>query len=346
MSGFRWGIIAGGLAALLLSAGAAADTVVLRSGAQVSGEVFVLREKVRVENENGILIMPLSRVRRIIRHGAGEGVAVGTRAEEHGLAAEGAPEAGQSVSQPPEGPDAARAAEKGRPNVALSGRGGRVPTRLLELLHRPISVDFRETPLIEAVRYIQEVTEANFAYDSSDLRADPVPVDLRLKEVPLHHLLDILLEGRGLRWGVVSDIIRIVRQTEAVRMEVRCYEVRDLQVNVIDISVSRRRRFGSYSLETDEGERAQYRRDEWDYEFEWDSGREWDSDRSARRGRFGRSRAGQSREASERTYNLACLITLAVRPGSWAEPAVIWAGGQPRRERREREWDYEERWRW
>ena len=244
MKALRWGMIAAVLGAWLFASSVAADIVVLSSGLRVAGEVLVLRDSVRVRNQDGVFSVALFRVREIIRAGGEHGGAPQPVALQWEAAAPAVNEVPARAAESTEAAQRANPLAAGNTPYPTSSCGFKPLLALATL----ISVDFHETPLVDAISYIQEVTRGNFAYSPADLRTDPTPVNLRLNYVPLEHVLNLLLEGRGLQWEVARDVILIRPETAAGRLELRRYDVRDLIINTEDKDSAGRQGFRGPSL--------------------------------------------------------------------------------------------------
>ena len=325
MKGHGWGIIAAILGACVLASVAAADSVVLDSGTRINGEALVLRDSVRIHNQDGVLTISLLRVREVIRTGSEAAapewpIAVVRKAMLLG--------SNEVLARAASDSKALRAAslrgEANETNVPPS-----VGFRPLEALESPVSVDFHETALVDAISYIQEITRGNVAYSPSELSVDPTPVTLKLDYVPLRQALSLLLEGRGLQWEVVGDVIRIGTATAAGHLELRRYDVRDLIVNTEDTQQGPRDWSRPSSRYEDDVTNAQYQT--WDQS----SNQWWGQQGGGGWGTYGAPTYGQpsgwqggygGQSASERAYDLARLITETVRPETWAQPPVVWIG--------------------
>ena len=185
------------LAFLFFTAPTWGDTVVLHSGARVRGEISTRGATLRVTNADGILELPLSRIRTIRR-------SAGLRAL-------------------PSGSTPATAAERGVPPMDRANR----------FVDRRVSLDFTDAPLVNVLGYLQEVTPASFSYRPSDLN-EHRPVTLQLSDVRLGQALDLLLEGRNLEWRTDGRLVRVRPAGEWRRSEMRAYAIGDLMMKVED----------------------------------------------------------------------------------------------------------------
>lgn len=275
-----------------LAGGAGADTVILKSGARVRGEVSVSGGMVRVSNHDGTHHLRAGRVARVIRS------------------------RGRFSSANPGSHDPKRSVRGGSHRVAY--RSGN--SAAIRAIRRRISVDFDDTRRSAVVEYLGEITEANFSYDPSVLDAHP-PVTMHLRDVSVGRVLNLLVEGRDLSWGVKDNIIRI-REGSVSALHVRVYDVRDLLLNVEDKRAPRVRTVGDSTSDDDDddgfGSAAGWGDDDGD---DWGFDSEDDDDDG------GRGEPTPSQSLRGRARDLARLITSTVRPNSWADPAVVVIGG-------------------
>ena len=275
----------------VFSAGVLADQVVLKSGPRITGEVTVKSDTVRIENELGILTLPLWRV---------AGISFGS--EDPTWPAEARSAAGNEPKTV-EIPQSIEPAETPGP-LASADELSRVPSPR-EVLASRIDVSFDETPLVDAMVYLQEATGGNFAYVALDLEAAPAPVRFTLKGVTVRQILDILLEGRDLGWSVRGNTILVGKGATAQGMSLRVYDVRDLVVNTQDrigggVPTAAAATTGAYG-----------------YGGGYSGGYG---------GGYGLGIVAESETVSERVRSLAELVTETVRPESWQEPAVVATG--------------------
>ena len=318
---FRRCALMSALLAVLLAAGAAADVAVLTGGARVSGDIRVTGQGVVIRNENGTTTLPISRVVKVVRNGS------------------------ESVALAQFSSEAETAAPRRRAAAAAPERAAAEPVRAASVLDKRISVDLSDLPLPQAISYIEEVTGANFAYVLAELEADPAEADLRLQDVTLRQVLDLLLEPRGLSWTMRDNVIRIRPSGTDADMVVRVYDVRDLLLNTEDKASVRTGTLGGYGGggydggDYDGGAFAQGRgrigigttgssyRSQGRYGGNQYGRNQYGQNQYGRDGYGqGRSGWGQSQSLNDRAYDLATLITETVRPQTWAQPAVVEAG--------------------
>ncbi|MFP4027520.1 MAG: STN domain-containing protein [Candidatus Brocadiia bacterium] len=201
-----------------------------------------------------------------------------------------------------------------------------VPSKVAKQLNRRISVDFDETPLPEALQFIKEITGLNFAYRSSDLETKARPVTLKVKNVSVRQILDLLLDNRGLGWQIQGTVVRIqraksskVRKSHGYNVVGNVPEIRDHwapgNTSILDQSDEDDDDMGSNEL--------------------WGGG-SWNDDDDSEEDRH----SERTRTPSERISNLAGLITKTVEPDSWQKPAAIVVGWSDESEQRDANiWD-------
>jgi len=275
---------------------ALADTVVLRSGKEIEGQVKTSSDSVRISTENGTVTIPTWRVARVTRDNPGT-------VDEHGRGA-----APQGVHAIPT--RSVFAAPRRRVSPAV--------LEAVEMLERNISVDFAETSLRDALSYVQEATGGNFSVGSVVDEPSVEPVTLRLKDVKVHQLLKVMLEPAGLAFCVSEGgVIRIDRAAKLDRYSLRVYDVRDLLYNVSDKTPGGRE--GTGEARQEEGG------------YGWDSlAGQWGDDESWYGGtaEVGYGDTGEGRDRGienlrDRADSLRLLIMATVAPETWAAGGVI-----------------------
>jgi len=329
----RWALMSA-LLAVVLAAAASADVAVLTSGARVNGDIRVTGQGVVIETENGTTTIPAWRVAKVIRNG-GHSVALAQFRVEAETAS-------------PRRPAAERAPDRAVAEPVRRELVRREPLRPASVLDKRISVDLSDLPMPQAISYLQEITGANFAYVLSELQVDPSNADLRLNDVTLRQVLDLLLEPRGLGWTMRDNVIRIRTAGTDAEMVVRVYDIRDLLLNIEDKQSTTTGRLGGYgggfggSGGYGGGSSAQGRgrigigttggsyRNQGRYGQGGYGGYGGSGGYGGRGGYdggygdgYGRS---QSQSLNDRAYDLATLITETVQPESWEQPAVVEAG--------------------
>jgi len=202
-----------GVVLALCATRAEADSVFLRNGTRLAGEVDTARGEVTVKTEDGVLTLPAWRVARVEWADA---LAVPSPQ----LAASPAPAASSEVRAP-----------RGPSGPAVAQPSG--PPRVKNVLATKMSVDFDGVSLHDALEYVREVTGVNMAL-SSDVRADAEPIHLHLKQVRLETILELILEPRGFSYTVRPGEVLYVRAGAAGDLVPRVYEVTDLLVSSED----------------------------------------------------------------------------------------------------------------
>jgi len=275
----------------LLAASARADTVITRSGHAISGRVQINGDEVRIENTDGTLTLPRARVDRVIMDR-------------------------KTVTMPKAAPQAVRrAAPKG--DVQANGGGADLSARkeLEEILNRRISVRFDDTPLPDAIAYVQEITGLNFVYSRAEVQG--IVINLNLDDVPVRKVLDFLVDQGELGWTIVAEnIVKLGPPDEINPPVLVVYDTRDLLLNIED-KVAKRAQTLSESDDDDDDDdgNGQWGSDDSDFGFDSDDG-------------DGGSTAGSpSADLADRAFGLATLITSTVRPETWAQPPVLQFGG-------------------
>lgn len=96
-----------------------------------------------------------------------------------------------------------------------------------------VTVDFDDTPLIEAVQQLSEQSGVDIRLDSTELRKsrirDRQPVTLSLAERQLSTVLDVLLAEAKLTWMIRDGVLWVTSQDRAAdELVTAVYDVRDL----------------------------------------------------------------------------------------------------------------------
>jgi hypothetical protein len=203
------------LALLVPHAWIGADTVVLTDGARLAGRVSRNGREVTIRSGSGTLALPLWRVARIEPDSAGV--------------------ATQGPGAAPAAEAAAAAPEAHQPAEAVPARPG--PPAVADVLKRRIDIDFQDAPLADVLKFVREVTDVNMAV-APEVRADLAPVTLRLRNMPVETILDLILEPRGYGYSVRPGEVIYVRAAPGERDYVLwIYDVRDLLVSTQDRGV-------------------------------------------------------------------------------------------------------------
>ena len=102
-------------------------------------------------------------------------------------------------------------------------------------LQRKVTFEFVETPLTEAINFLQTLTRVNFIIDRRALEKEDPPITLKVADMPLEMALawilrlvelDYAIKDRAVCIGVMENIID--------DLEIRIYDVRDMVIKVED----------------------------------------------------------------------------------------------------------------
>lgn len=109
----------------------------------------------------------------------------------------------------------------------------RSPSALDAKLNKPVTVEFVETPLRDALAFLAESSDVQFYVKQRQLGSDNItqddPISISLKNVPLSTVLDLMLEQLGLSYCARDEVLIITSPYDAdTTMEVRVYDCRDL----------------------------------------------------------------------------------------------------------------------
>lgn len=105
-------------------------------------------------------------------------------------------------------------------------------SKLRELLMHPISVDFQETPLNEALQILSEKVGTNILIDETALHDEghsaDVPISLSLTQKPLTTILKVLLEPQQMTSVIRHGAITVTTMSmESDLFKIAVYDVRD-----------------------------------------------------------------------------------------------------------------------
>lgn len=134
------------------------------------------------------------------------------------------------------------AAQPAAPGAGAPGAATRIspaprkPTELEEKLAKRLSVEFVETPLRDVLTYLTDTNDVQFYVNAKALQEHGItsdsPITLRLKEVRMDTVLDLMLEqvSNGVAAYVERDGVLIISEATqlADRLEVHVYNCRDL----------------------------------------------------------------------------------------------------------------------
>lgn len=104
---------------------------------------------------------------------------------------------------------------------------------LRERLTTTVSVNFRDTPLEDAIAELARQTQSDLRLDRSALRTTRIrerqPVTLQINDRPLAIVLDFMLGELGLSWKIQHGVLWITRTSSKESVfETALYDVRDL----------------------------------------------------------------------------------------------------------------------
>jgi hypothetical protein len=210
-----------GLALAGLASAVRADTVVLTSGARLSGEVSNVRNGVAIRSRDGTVTIPSWRIARIYR---------GDEAAEPQEAGSAGPAA---VPSPAPAPPAAPTAQPAPGSAAVAAPAPPRPPLLADVLTRKMDVNFDGIPVYDAVAYIRERTGVNMAI-APEVRTAQTSVYLTVRDVPLYTILNEMLEPANLSYGARPGETLYIGPRGASRPVMRVYPVTDLLLSTED----------------------------------------------------------------------------------------------------------------
>ncbi len=119
------------------------------------------------------------------------------------------------------------------PSVEFFPPPSEAEKRIEAALDAPVSVEFNDTPLTDALEYLHKRTGANLFLDKKALAEDGgksgEKMFLRAKDVPLRNVLRMTLSQANLEFVVVDDALKVTTHAEAEQRQiVRAYPVADL----------------------------------------------------------------------------------------------------------------------
>ncbi|MBN1808184.1 MAG: hypothetical protein JW909_03885 [Planctomycetes bacterium] len=106
-------------------------------------------------------------------------------------------------------------------------------------LDKNVSFEFVETPLTEAVQFLQALTKVNIIFDPKALEeiGGDMEITLRVSEMPLHLALKWILRLASLDYTIKNEAVFIsTPRNLAGEVELRVYDVRDLTTSITDFS--------------------------------------------------------------------------------------------------------------
>ena len=105
--------------------------------------------------------------------------------------------------------------------------------RILAALKEEISVEFLDTPLIDVVQFLSEMTEVPMIVDQMALDDEGIPSDepitLTLAGVSLRSTMKMMLDDYGMTWVIEDEVLKITSKTKSEEKQIsRVYPVADL----------------------------------------------------------------------------------------------------------------------
>jgi hypothetical protein len=186
------------LVAVVLSASARAETVVLADGSALQGKVSTLNGLVTIETAEATLTLPAGKILRVV--GAADAVPAKTRAV---------------------------APKPAAPAVAAPGSAP-APTPLARALASKIDVNFAGASPVDVFDYLRNVAKINVVL-ANDVRADTRPITLTLHGVSLADVLAVLSETNGYSYRQEPDQVLFVGgKSGPATYVMRMYDVTDL----------------------------------------------------------------------------------------------------------------------
>ena len=95
-----------------------------------------------------------------------------------------------------------------------------------------VSLDFTDTPLVDVLMHVRDVSAIDFAIDArvvERLKKDPLKVTMKIRDIPLESALKLLLGGKRLSAVERAGRLVVVPQEDVDReIVVRVYDIRDL----------------------------------------------------------------------------------------------------------------------
>jgi len=217
------------LAGLLLGSGVQADTVFLADGSRVHGQVKVAGGRVAIRTADATLTLPSRRVSRIVPG--------------YVPARDAGPQAQQPAEEQKE-----QASERAPSTLAPASPAPRQaagPPSLIGALSEVIDVDFDGVPPDEVFEYVRQVTNMNLVLDN-EVRRDVQAVHMRLRDVSVARVLDLLRELNGSSYTVRPGEILFVRMSRpGAGYVVRIYPAMDVLVSTEDTGQGNRGGYGS-----------------------------------------------------------------------------------------------------
>jgi hypothetical protein len=145
------------------------------------------------------------------------------------VTAEDAAPAPPPASEAPAPPRKTEALPPGPPAPAKPAPKESIAVRLKDVR---VSLDFTDTPLVDVLMHVRDVSAIDFAIDArvvERLKKDPLKVTMKIRDIPLESALKLLLGGKRLSAVERAGRLVIVPQEDVEReIVVRVYDIRDL----------------------------------------------------------------------------------------------------------------------
>ena len=105
--------------------------------------------------------------------------------------------------------------------------------KILAALKEEVSVEFLDTPLIDVVQFLSEMTKVPMIVDQMALDDEGIPSDepmsLTLSGVSLRSTMKMMFDDLGLTWVIEDEVLKITSKTKAEEKQIsRVYPVADL----------------------------------------------------------------------------------------------------------------------
>lgn len=105
--------------------------------------------------------------------------------------------------------------------------------KILAALKEEVSVEFLDTPLIDVVQFLSEMTKVPMIVDQMALDDEGIPSDepitLTLAGVSLRSTMKMMFDDLGLTWVIEDEVLKITSKTKAEEKQIsRVYPVADL----------------------------------------------------------------------------------------------------------------------
>ncbi len=117
--------------------------------------------------------------------------------------------------------------------------------REIELrLDKPLSVEFQNAPLREAIDEIRKKTQVNLSIDEAAIADEKIDLDSvlvtdHLKDLSARNILSILLDKARLKFAIENDVVRVTTEKKAKgRLVTKVFSVTDLVTPIPDFALA------------------------------------------------------------------------------------------------------------